>query len=61
MSDSIAHPVIETLKQAAEGLLFPSETDAPLELFFWPHEDSPKLMPEALTSLAGIARLESST
>ncbi len=55
MSDSIAHPVIETLKQAADGLLFPSETDAPLVPFFWPREDSSKLTPETLASLAGVA------
>ncbi len=55
MSDSIAHPVIETLKQAADGLLFPSETDAPLEPFFWPHENNSKLTPETLASLADVA------
>jgi hypothetical protein len=55
MSDSIAPPAIEPLKQAAEGLLFASETDAPLEAFFWPHEDKSKLTPETLITLAGVA------
>jgi hypothetical protein len=54
MSDSIAHPVIETLKQAADGLLFPSETDAPLEPFFWPYDDRSTLNAEVVASLAGV-------
>lgn len=29
-------PVLEALQNAAHGLLFPSETDAPIEPFFWP-------------------------
>lgn len=28
--------VLEALQNAAQGLLFPSETDAPIEPFFWP-------------------------
>jgi hypothetical protein len=55
MSDSIAHPVIETLKQAADGLLFPSETDAPLEPFFWPQEHNSRLECGSDDSLAGVA------
>ncbi len=27
--------VLEALRQASQGLLFPSETDAPIEPFFW--------------------------
>lgn len=55
MSDSITHLVTETLKQAAEGLLFPSETDAPLEPFFWPQENNSPLNADMVTSLAGVA------
>jgi hypothetical protein len=55
MSNSIAAPAIETLKHATDGLLFPSETDAPLEPFFWPHDDDSKLTPETLAPLAGVA------
>jgi hypothetical protein len=55
MSNSIAPPAIETLKHATDGLLFPSETDAPLEPFFWPHDDDSKLTPETLAPLAGVA------
>lgn len=35
-----------TLEQAVDGLLFPSETDAPIELFSW--QDPPPFSPEAL-------------
>jgi hypothetical protein len=31
--------VIQTLKKASEGLLFPSETDAPFEPFVWEGEE----------------------
>ena len=55
MSNSIAPPAIETLKHATDGLLFPSETDAPLEPFFWPHDDDSKLTPETLAPMAGVA------
>lgn len=30
------NPVLTELQAAAKGLLFPSETDAPLEAFAWP-------------------------
>lgn len=36
MSDSTPNPAVQTLQDAAQGLLFPSETDAPLLPFFWP-------------------------
>ncbi|MDY3556058.1 nuclease A inhibitor family protein [Gemmata sp. JC717] len=34
-------PVLKELRSAAKGLLFPSETDAPLEAFAWPGGDGP--------------------
>jgi hypothetical protein len=43
--------VLDALKQASQGLLFPSETDAPLEPFAW--EGSAKLSKERLRHLAG--------
>lgn len=30
------HPAVAALAKAAKGLLFPSETEAPLEPFLWP-------------------------
>ncbi len=43
------------LQKATEGLLFPSETDAPLVPFFWPleGEDNAPLSPELVLKLAG--------
>lgn len=35
-ADVARSTVLEALQSAAQGLLFPSETDAPLEPFFWP-------------------------
>ena len=29
------HPAVDALAKASKGLLFPSETDAPLEPFLW--------------------------
>ena len=43
--------VLDALKQASQGLLFPSETDAPLEPFAW--EGSAKLSKERLRQRAG--------
>lgn len=34
-------PVLKELTSAVKGLLFPSETDAPLEPFVWPGGDGP--------------------
>ena len=34
-------PVLKELKAAAKGLLFPSESDAPMEAFAWPGGDGP--------------------
>ena len=31
-----ANPVLKELQAAAKGLLWPSETDAPIEAFVWP-------------------------
>jgi hypothetical protein len=36
-----ANPILKELKDAAKGLLFPSETDAPIEAFVWPGAASP--------------------
>ena len=30
--------IVQELKRASQGLLFPSETDAPFEAFEWPGE-----------------------
>ena len=35
-----ANPILKELKAAAKGLLFPSETDAPIEAFAWPGGDA---------------------
>ena len=43
--------VLDALKQASHGLLFPSETDAPLEPFAW--EGSAKLTKDRLRQRAG--------
>jgi histidine triad (HIT) family protein len=42
---------VEALKNAAKGLLMPSETDAPFEAFAW--DDSGELTPDRLLKLAG--------
>jgi hypothetical protein len=34
-------PVLKELRAAVKGLLFPSETDAPLEAFVWPGGGGP--------------------
>ena len=36
-----ANAVVKELGAAVKGLLFPSETDAPLEAFVWPGGDGP--------------------
>ena len=36
-----ANPILKELKDAAKGLLFPSETDAPIVAFVWPGGDGP--------------------
>ena len=47
------NPVLAALQQAARGLVYTSETDAPLEAFVW--EDGGKLTPKHLLELAGAA------
>ena len=36
-----ANPILKELQEAVKGLLFPSETDAPLEAFVWPGGTGP--------------------
>ena len=43
--------VLDALEQASKGLLFPSETDAPLEPFAW--QDGEKLTPERVVQQSG--------
>jgi hypothetical protein len=45
------NPVADALKKASKGLLWPSESDEPLEPFVWP--DGDKLTHEKLLELAG--------
>jgi hypothetical protein len=45
------HPAVEALKKASKGLLFPSESEAPLEPFLW--EDG-KLTKDRLRQRAGV-------
>jgi len=45
--------VIETLRQASDGLLFPSETDAPFEPFFWPADSPVPLTSPDIVRLCG--------
>ena len=52
MADFSAPPVVAHLEAAAQGLEFPSETDAPLAVFFWP-DAAPDLMPQAIAQRAG--------
>jgi hypothetical protein len=46
------HPVVDALQKAVKGLLYISESDAPLEPFLW--EDGGKLTEDKLLELAGI-------
>jgi hypothetical protein len=43
--------VVDALRKAAKGLLFPSESEAPLEPFVW--DDGGKLTKDRLRELAG--------
>jgi hypothetical protein len=45
------NPVVEALQKASKGLLWPSESDEPLEPFLW--QDGDKLTHEKLLQLAG--------
>jgi len=46
--------ILPPLQGAGAGLLFPSETDAPLTPFFWPATDSAPLTLQTLPPLAGV-------
>jgi hypothetical protein len=35
------NPIVKEMNAAAKGLLFPSESDAPIEAFTWPGGDGP--------------------
>jgi len=50
------NPLIAILTKASEGLLFPSETDAPLEPFVWEQKDAP-----TAASLVKAAGMDKST
>ena len=55
MSDQKSSPQLETLPQAAQGLLFISETDAPLVPLFWPDATDGEFTSDRLSELAGLA------
>jgi hypothetical protein len=46
------NPAVEALAKASKGLLFPSETDAPLEPFLWENAGD-KLTKDKVRQLAG--------
>jgi hypothetical protein len=50
------HLAVEALAKASKGLLFPSETDAPLEPFLW--EGGDKLTKDKVGQLAGAPKGE---
>lgn len=54
MSDIAPPPVIDTLQKATEGLLFVSETDAPLQPFFWPDVGTTSPTPELVAHAANL-------
>jgi hypothetical protein len=57
MSESAENPILEKLRQASEGLLYLSETDAPLQPFFWKSEsegEALEVTPEAVGQHAEI-------
>ncbi len=49
------HPAVGALAKASKGLLFPSETDAPLEPFLWENAGD-KLTQDKVRRLAGAAK-----
>ena len=49
------HPAVDALAKASQGLLFPSETDAPLQPFLWENA-SDKLTKDKVRQLAGAAK-----
>jgi hypothetical protein len=53
----MADPLLASLKEASEGLLYPSESDAPFEPFRWPG-GSKRLTPARAATLAGKRRAQ---
>ena len=49
------HPAVDALAKASKGLLFPSETDAPLEPFLWENAGD-KLTKDRVRQLAGALK-----
>ncbi len=49
------HPAVDALAKASKGLLFPSETDAPLEPFLW-EDAGDKLTKDQVRQLAGAPK-----
>jgi hypothetical protein len=44
---------VESLRRLSQGLFFPSETDAPIEPFFWPNENAEALSVEVVAKHLG--------
>ncbi len=51
------HPVVEELKKASKGLLFPSESDAPFKAFLWKGTGDPPTA-DRVRDLAGAGKEE---
>lgn len=49
-------PALAKLQKVSEGLVFVSESDAPVEAFAWPGADVAELDPKALRTLAGLPK-----
>ena len=49
------NPAVDALAKASKGLLFPSETDAPLEPFLW-EDAGDKLTKDKVRQLAGAPK-----
>ena len=49
------HPAVDALAKASKGLLFPSETDAPLEPFLW-ESAGDKLTNDKVRQVAGAPK-----
>jgi hypothetical protein len=52
------HPAVDALEKASKGLLFPSESEAPLKAFLWKGTGD-NLTPDRVRELAGAAKGES--
>ena len=55
MNEITGNETANVLGKASEGLLFPSETDAPFTSFFWSATTSDPFTPAALTEFVGAA------